>query len=254
MKTTLRLLAITTAALFAAALASASVTETFTHTYPLTADGVIHLDNVNGDINISAWDKAEVTLVAEKRAKDDEDLKRVEIIIDTQPSHLAIKTKYNKKNGWSFFGNWSNASVRYKLMVPVGARLEKIDSVNSDITVTGVHGAVNLDTVNGRIEASGLTSDARIESVNGSLRAEFASLDRVQEIKLESVNGSAEVTLPKGASASIKTSSVNGGSRIDQPIKLSHSGSHSLAGDIGSGSGPRIEIETVNGGISIREK
>jgi hypothetical protein len=234
--------------------ARAAVTETFTHTYPLTPDGLIRLENVNGDITLTAWDKAEVSLVAEKRAKDDDDLKRVEIIIDPAPDRLVIKTKYAKKTAWSFFGSWSNASVRYKLMVPAGVRLDKISTVNSDITVTGVHGAVGLETVNGRIEAAGLAGDTRLESVNGSLRAGFDSVEHVREVKLESVNGSAEVTLPKGASASIRTSSVNGGSRIDQPIRLSKSGSHYLSGEIGSGPGPEIAIETVNGGISIRER
>ena len=234
-------------------VARASVTETFTHTYAVNPDVTIRLENVNGDIDITAWDKAEVSLVAEKRAKDDDELHRVEIIIDADPAHLSIKTKYAKKSGFFFFGNWGNASVHYKLLVPAGARLDKIDSVNSDIAVTGVHGNVNLETVNGSIEAKGVAGDAKLESVNGGLRADFDSTDKVQEIKLESVNGRAEVTLPKGANASVKTSSVNGSTRVDQPIRLSKSGRHSLSGEIGTG-GPRIEIETVNGSIAIREK
>ena len=248
-------IALLTALISLVSVARATVTETFTHTYPLTADGVIRVENVNGGINLAAWDKPEVSLVAEKRAKDDDGLKRIEIIIEAEPARFSVKTKLAKKTGWSFFGNWNdNSSVRYKLMVPVGARLEKIDTVNSDITITGVHGSVNLDTVNGSIEATGLMGDARLDSVNGSLRAGFDSLENVHEVKLDSVNGRAEITLPKGASASIKTSSVNGSSRVDQPIKLSKSGRRSLAGDIGAGGGPRIEIETVNGSISVREK
>jgi len=237
-----------------AANADATVTETVTKSFNVNADVVISLDNVNGDIDVTAWDKPEVSLVADKRAKDDEELHRLDIIIDADPARLAIKTKYAKKSGFSFFGGWNNnSSVRYKLMVPAGAKLDKIDSVNSDITVAGVHGAVKLETVNGRIEASGLMGDAKLESVNGSLRAEFASVEKVQSVHLESVNGRAEVALPKGANASIRTSSVNGSSNIDQPIKLSKSGRHSLSGDIGTG-GPSITLETVNGSISVREK
>ncbi len=252
MKTTLRLLCIASAALFSAALARASVTETFKQSYPLAADGVVKLENINGDIDITAWDKPEVALVAEKRARDDDGLKRIEIEIDAQPDRLAIKTRYVKKSSW-FFGNWNEGSVRYSLRVPAGARLDKIDAVNSGITVSGVHGSVNLESVNGGIRASGLRNDARLESVNGSLRADFDSLASVQHVKLESVNGRAEVTIPRGASASIKTSSVNGGTKIDQPIKLSHSGRHDLSGDIGTG-GPQITLETVNGSIAVREQ
>jgi hypothetical protein len=246
-------IALLTALLSLASVARASVTETFTHTYALNADGVVHLENVNGDIDIIGWDKAEVSLVAEKRGKDDDELKRIEIIIEDSPARLAIKTKYSKSSGWHFFGNWGNASVRYKLMVPAGVRLDKIASVNSDINVDGVQGPVSLETVNGRVMAKGLMADAKIESVNGGLHAEFAAVDRVHEVKLESVNGGAEVVLPKGAGASVRTSSVNGGSSIDQPIRLSKTGRHHLSGEIGSG-GPSIHIETVNGGISVREK
>jgi hypothetical protein len=46
---------------------------------------------------------------------------------------------------------------------------------------------------------------------------------------------------------------VNGSVNIDQQIKLGKVRRHSLNGDIGSG-GPDISLETVNGGISIKEK
>ena len=229
--------------------AGAAVTENIKQTYPLDANGTVHLDNVNGDIDIVAWDKAEVSLEAEKKGKTDEDLKKVTLEIDASPSKLTIKTKY-AKNGW--FGN-IHASVRYRLMVPANVRLDKVDSVNSDIKVTGVRGSVNLDTVNGSITATGIASDARLDSVNGSLNAEFASLDGVHQVKLDSVNGRASVTLPKGASARIDADSVNGSVNIDQQVKLGKVRRHSLTGQIGSG-GPDISLETVNGSISVREK
>jgi DUF4097 and DUF4098 domain-containing protein YvlB len=233
--------------------AAASVTETFTQTYPLAPEGAISLVNVNGDIDIVTWDKPEVSLEAVKRAKDNEALKQIEIVIDAQPSALSIKTKNAKKNGWSSSGR-DISSVRYKLMVPAGTMLDKIDSVNSTITVTGAHGSIKLETVNGNIIATDLRADARLESVNGSIHAQFSALERVHTIRLESVNGGAEVTLPKGASASIKTSTVNGRSRVDQRIKLSRSGKHNLSGDIGGAIGPAISLETVNGNIAVREK
>lgn len=228
----------------------ASVAETVAKTFPLAADGTVHLDNVNGDIDITAWDKAEVSLEAEKRAKTDEDLAKVTLEIDSTPDKLSIKTKYARKSGW--FSGSVNASVRYKLMVPAGARLQKIDSVNSDITVRGVRGAVNLDSVNGSITATGLAADTRLDSVNGSLRAEFASLAGVTKVKLDSVNGHASITLPKGAGARIDADTVNGRVSIDQQVELGKVRRHSLRGQIGR-DGPEIVLDTVNGSISITE-
>jgi DUF4097 and DUF4098 domain-containing protein YvlB len=244
-------LLLTAAFLVAATAARATETESIKQTYPLAADGTLHLENVNGDITITAWDKPEVSLEAEKRANNTENLAKITLEIEATPAKLSIKTKY-PKTGWFKSGN--NASVRYRLMVPAGIRLQKIDSVNSDITVTGVEGAVNLDTVNGTIAATGLKADARLDSVNGSLRAEFASLENVHEVKLDSVNGRAEVTLPKGASAEIEADSVNGRVSIDQSIRLGKVGRRALSGSIGNGPGPRIVLDTVNGGIAIKEK
>ncbi|MBI2498105.1 MAG: DUF4097 family beta strand repeat protein, partial [Opitutae bacterium] len=217
----------------------------------LNADGIVSLENVNGDIDITAWDKAEVSLEAEKSAKNSEELAKVTLEIDSTPGKLSIKTKYPKV-GW-FRGN-INASVRYRLTVPAGVRLQKIGSVNSDITVAGVQGAVNLDTVNGTITARGLMADARLDSVNGTLHAEFASVERVRDVKLDSVNGRVEVTLPKDASAEVKADTVNGRVTIDQPFRLGRAGRRSLSGSIGSGTGPRIVLDTVNGGIAIHER
>jgi DUF4097 and DUF4098 domain-containing protein YvlB len=246
----LRIPALVLSGLVLAGAARAAVTEKFAQTYPLAANGTVHLENVNGDIDIIAWDKAEVSLEAEKKGKTDADLAKVTLEIDATPSKLSIKTKHARSKGW--FGN-INASVRYKLMVPAGVRLEKIDTVNSDITVSGVRGPVNLDTVNGRITATGLAANARLDSVNGSLNAEFASMDGVSEVKLDSVNGRATITLPKGAGASIDADSVNGSVSVDQQIKLGKVRRHSLTGQIGGG-GAEISLETVNGSISIKEK
>lgn len=240
--------------LAATGLACAAVTETFSQTYPLAADGAIELDNVNGDVTITAWDRNEVALEAEKRGKTEDDLKRMTIEIDAQPAKLTIKTRYEKTRDRSFFGDGGRGSVRYTLKVPSGARLGRIEAVNSDIEVSGVRGPVNLETVNGRIEATGLAGDAAIESVNGSLRAEYDEVRNVRSVKLGSVNGQATVVLPKGASANVEARSFNGRTSVEQAIKLSRSGRRSLAGQIGDGAGPAIVARTTNGSISIREK
>ena len=228
----------------------ASVTEKFSQTCPLNAEGTIALSNVNGPVEIVAWDKTEVSIEAVKEASTDEGLKRILIMVESTPARLTIKTEH--ESTWKFWGNFQS-SVHYTLRVPAGARLDKINTVNANITVTGVHGVVNLDTVNGSIKATGLMADALLESVNGGLNAEYSSVDKVRDVKLKSVNGQTEITLPKGASARLKTSSLNGHTSVEPTIKLNDSGYRGVTGEIGSG-GPAISLETVNGSIAVREK
>lgn len=242
-------------ALLAANTALATVTEKFDQTYPLTADGVVSLENINGDVEIVGWEKNEVSLEAVKRAKSDEGLQQIEILVDREPSRLSIKTKY-PKGKWGFFwfgGNNGRAEVRYKLMVPAGASLKKIDTVNSDITVRGVRGAMDLDTVNGTIEASGLTANGRFDTVNGSITIDYDSLPEGTKVLLDSVNGSCRIKLPKDASFNLEADNVNGRVSCDLPITLEKTGRHHLRGKVGNG-GASVRLDSVNGSLRVTSK
>jgi hypothetical protein len=239
--------AVLTALLSVCALARATVTETFKHTYPLAPNGVVHLENVNGPVEITAWDKPEVSLEAEKSAPDDDYLKRIHLVIDASPDRLSIKTEYEKKN--SFFGD-TRGEVHYKLMVPAGVTLKNIDVVNSDLTVQGVKGPADLHTVNGRLEATGLASAGRFATVNGSIAIQFDSLATKDDISVETVNGSCRVTVPRNSGFELRASSVNGSISCDLPITLEKSGHHHLRGTVGAG-GPKLSLESVNGSLSV---
>ena len=230
-----------------ATAASAKVTGKFAQTYPLDATGSIHLENVNGSVEIIAWDKPGVSLEAEKSAKSDEGLQRIHLKIESSPRRLTIKTEYERK--WKFWDNM-NAQVRYKLMVPAGVTLEKIDVVNASIHVVGVKGEVNLDAVNGGIEAEGLVGSGSFETVNGSLRIAYAALPVNGSIALETVNGSGTLTLPADAAFQLDADTVNGRVSCDFPITLEKSGKHDLRGSV-NGGGPRVKMDSVNGGLSV---
>ena len=247
MKTSLRLLSCVAFSALALA-ASAKVSEKFAQTYPLAANGSIRLENVNGSVEIIAWDKAEVSLEAEKSAKDQDALSRMHLKIESSPSQLAIKTELEKS--WKFWDH-ANAQVHYKLMVPAGVKLEKIDVVNANIRVTGVKGMVNLDSVNGSIDAKDLSGPGEFETVNGSITVSYSTLPAsADEISLDTVNGSCTLKLPAGAAFSLDADTVNGRVSCDFPITLQKSGKHDLRGTVGT-SGPSIELDSVNGSLTV---
>ncbi len=228
--------------------ASAKVTEKFSQTYPLAANGTIHVGNFNGSIEIVAWDKAEVALEAEKSANNDEALARIHLKIDSGPTRLKIKTEQDKS--WKFWDT-ANAAVHYKLMVPAGVSLDKIEVVNSDIHVTGVKGSVDLETVNGSIDAKNLGSHGKFETVNGSITVVYATPPtHDDEISLETVNGSCTLKLPASASFRLEADTVNGRVNCDFPITLEKSGKHDLRGTV-AGGGAEVKLESVNGGLSV---
>lgn len=241
--------------LFAAGSLLATVSEKIDKTFPLSADGVVSLENVNGDVDIEGWDRNEVRMVAEKRARSADALDQISIEIDAQPTRLRIKTKLPKSHfGFLWFGSSNGrGEVRYKLMVPSGASLKKIDVVNSDLTVRGVNGPVDLHTVNGSIDATGLAAHGRFDTVNGSIRAGFDSVKAGAKIVLDSVNGSCRIKLPKEASFHLDADNVNGSVSCDFPITLEKSGRHHLRGRVGDGAAT-VKLDSVNGSLHITSR
>jgi DUF4097 and DUF4098 domain-containing protein YvlB len=135
-------------------------------------------------------------------------------------------------------------------MVPAGATLDKIDVVNASIHVAGLRGPVRLATVNGNIEAEGLAGTGSFSTVNGSLRIAYSGMPSTGRISLETVNGNCRLTLPDKAAFDLDADTVNGRISCDFPITLEKSGRRELRGSV-NGGGPRVALESVNGGLSI---
>lgn len=232
---------------FALAASAANVEKDWVETFALDTGGRVSLENINGDVEIEAWDRAEVEVRYTKRGKTEESLERVEVRIDATASRVSIETDYKKGR------NYDAASVEFFLYVPRGARLDEIDLVNGSLKVTGVEGSVHADLVNGKAILRELGGDVDVSTVNGPIEAELTRFEANQEVSLESVNGRLEVTLPAGARADVEAETVHGSIENAFGLEVKRDGfvGRSLRGSIGGG-GPRIQLENVNGSITIR--
>jgi hypothetical protein len=224
-------------------------TEEFHQSYPLSANGRIDLANINGPVQIKAWDRNEVKVDAIKRASSKHDLAEVEIKIDSGKDSLAIRTEYARHDH-----TWTRndpGSVDYVLMVPRNSRLDDINLVNGDLEIEGVGGEVRASCVNGRMRASGLSGRAELSTVNGNLEANFDRLS--SPIEVSSVNAKVLLTLPSDAKADIEASTVSGSISNDFGIHVANHKwvGHELNGELGGG-GTRVRVNNVNGRIEIR--
>jgi hypothetical protein len=233
-------------ALLLAASAHAQVTQDFHRTVPLSANGRVSLDNVNGDVEVAGWDRNEVQVDAVKKARDQQRLDEARIEVNTNGDAVEIKTRYPEGHA-----NNNPASVHYQLHVPRNARLDRINLINGSLNVQKVSGEVNTNLVNGKLRVDDLTGKADLSTVNGGIDANYASLNNVHEIKLKSVNGPIELGLPDAPNAEVKASTVNGGIRTDFPLEVrgGYVGKN-LTGTLGSG-GTSIALSNVNGSIHI---
>jgi DUF4097 and DUF4098 domain-containing protein YvlB len=229
------------------------LTEEFHQTYPLTADGRVELDNINGDVHISAWDRNEVKVDAVKYAYSKDRLEDAHVEVDAEKEHISIRTKYRDHDLTFNWGSHHNpASVEYMVTVPRTARLDEIKLINGALEVAGVDGEVNASCINGRLDARNLSGRAELSTINGHLEAKFDRLHG-SSVELKSVNGSIALTIPSDSKAEIEASTVSGGIDNDFGLHVNHRSfvGHDLRGQLGSG-GPHIHLENVNGRIDIR--
>jgi len=229
----------------------AAVTEEFHHTYALTANGRIALQNINGSVHISVWDQNQVKVDAVKRANTAERLKDADIRVDARADSISIETHYRRQDE-----DWHNrhnnpASVEYTLTVPRNARLDEIKLINGSLDVNGVTGEVRASCINGELTARGLAGQVKLATINGPLEATFEHLPAVP-MELSSINGPLDVTVPSDAKASIEATTISGG--IDNDFGLRTNGhryvGHDLRGELGGG-GAEIKLRNVNGPIHL---
>lgn len=232
-------------------------TEKFEQTYPLNANGRVSVSNVNGSITVEAWDRNEVKLVATKTADSKERLAEVEIKVEARQDHLDIETNYDKwktRNGerWK---NYGKLEVDYQLMVPRGAVLDEIETVNGSVEVSNFTNITKLSAVNGTVKATNIRGTAKLSTVNGEVLADLDRLESGSKISLETVNGRVNLSIPSDSSATIKADSLNGNISNDfgLTVRKGKYVGRDLYGRLGSGD-VQIKLSSVNGGLSISRK
>jgi DUF4097 and DUF4098 domain-containing protein YvlB len=230
-----------------------SETEEFHQTYPLSANGRIELDNINGPVRVTAWDRNEVKVDAIKRAGNRKRLEEAKIQVDSSSNSLSIRTEYPEHNHtfWNDGNHDQAASVEYALTVPRSASLDEIKLVNGNLDIEGVNGEVHVSCVNGRLTAHDLGGRAELATVNGKLEA---TVDRLESpLNVSSVNASVVLTLPSDAKAIVEASTVNGAISNDFGMLVSKHQwvGHEMRGELGGG-GPHVRVSNVNGRIEIR--
>lgn len=252
------------AALVAAAPAFAvQIEERFDHTYDLGAGGSIAVANVNGSVQVEAWDRDEVRVEAVKkvksgsRSKAEDVMKRVEIEVEQRGSHLEIDTKL-PRNGDSGFLDWLvgndvNANVTYQIRVPRSTDVE-VDTVNGKVRIEGVAGRVEANTTNGGIEMADLRGSVHAGTTNGGIDVELTEVADGRDMRLSTTNGGISLRLPQDVRASVDADTTNGGIDIEGlRADVRSRGRRHVDADL-NGGGPEIRLTTTNGGIRISGK
>jgi Toastrack DUF4097 len=236
---------------FSIDVVSGKAQDEWSRSYDIKPGTRIQIVNINGKIVVEPGGDGKFAVRAQRlvKARTDETaremLGKLEILETNEDGRVRLETKPGERPRMG-----QSIEVRYFLTVPVGSDLD-LKTVNGGVEVTGVKGALTATTTNGGVKGFGLSGPVEASTTNGGVELDFASVSA--DVKLETVNGGVRVMLPESAKADILARCVNGGIGVDNLKLDTVNGERSrrkLEGTM-NGGGPKIRIDTTNGGIRI---
>jgi len=252
----MRRLTLATLLLASACVVTAGQEEVFEKAFSMEGVSRISVENVNGRIEASTWDRPYLKVRAVKKAsggQSEETLRQTEIRVRKLGDEIRLETVNPHRHhlfGFLNFG-WHNPRVDYEVHFPPGTTV-RLETTNGQVQGTGMDGSVSCDVVNGSIELSEIGGPVRATTVNGGLRIGFRGA--LKKSELETVNGSVEVAFDRKSSVRYDLQTVNG--RIEGDIDLDVEGRHGPKEARGSynGGSESLHCETVNGSIRLKTR
>jgi DUF4097 and DUF4098 domain-containing protein YvlB len=221
----------------------------------------IEIKGVNGDVKATATTGAEVEVsaVMKGRRSNPQDV-RIDVvqhgdgvtICAVYPSPDSRPNECAPGNGGRMSTRDNDVTVTFTVRVPAGVRFIG-KTVNGDVSADSLAGPVSLRTVNGDASFS-TTAYGEATTVNGSIRGTMGSSQWSDTLKFQTVNGSVNLNMPADSSTDVRAATVNGDISTDFPMTVTGKiNPRTLTGTIGGG-GRSLEIETVNGSVTLRRR
>jgi hypothetical protein len=224
-------------------------------TYKIDATATLSLSNTDGSIRIYGTDTTEIKLQAIKKTYSAARLSEISVNVSAQPGSVSIETHYPPKKTWGL-GDRSG-TVDYTLVVPRTCKISRLDLVNGEILIDGMHGeTVHANLVNGRLYAHNCFGNAHLSVITGGLDVSYNWWEqRKFSIDAQIVNGHTHVFIPGDASFHVVAETEDG--QIDNAFaeQAQRNGDDVSKIDLVIGETPEAEfrLRAQNGNIQIGE-
>ena len=222
--------------------------------YPLPAGGSVAVENVQGDVQVEGWDRAEVQITAAKIASGysghlpSHHLDEVRVVAEVGVQSLRFRTLYPAHLK-------GPVRVNYRLHVPRQVQLSSLRTLEGNIAVRDVEGPVDARTLHGNIVQMDVAGSVVARALTGSILVSLRALPvGTAPLLLDSVNGNVVLLLPPRLNADLELSTVAGTIEGNYAFQIS-----SIPGDstrrtrLGLG-GVTITLRTVRGSIRVAER
>lgn len=218
----------------AAVLAAATLAPAQTpvdQTWPAAKNALVEIQNPAGSVTIKAWDREEVAV----KGTLGKGAEKLEFSGDRQRLQLTAKVPSHERPPES----------NLVINVPAGARL-KVSGISTKVDVTGVAGPVTTETVDGGVTVSG-AAEVEVKTVNGPVEVTGTK----KRVQVNAVNGDASV---KGGSGTVSASTVDGsvvvsGTALENVRLNSVQGSVRFEGPLPAGAS--LHAHSVGGTVTL---
>lgn len=224
------------AAINGPALAAQDITKRAT----VAADATVEVSNVQGRVDVTAWDRNEVELTA--RLESDKDR------LEFEATDRKVRIEVDRPEG-RYHGKDEDAILTIK--APPGVRLI-VDTVSADILVNGIRGEQRLESVSGTVDTEAFDAPVTLESVSGDIV--LKGTGGKAEVSTENVSGS---TVVSGIRGSYEGEVISGNitaaiAATDRLRAGSVSGKLDISAELTSTA--RVELESISGSVELAIK
>ena len=232
--------ALLAAGILAAVAPAAMAQQSITKNAKVAPDVTVEVSNVQGSVEITAWDKNEVDLLAELESPKDE--------LEYEATERNVRIEVRRPHG-KYDHDEEDASLT--LRVPKGARIIA-DTVSADIGVTGVRGEISLQSVSGEVRTQAFDAPVKATSVSGEITV--TGNGGKSAVSTENVSGDSTVSGVRGGyDGEVVSGNIRATVASADRIELnSVSGDIELSVELTPTS--RLDLESVSGEIGVRFK
>lgn len=223
-------------------------TEKFSRSVRIGRDGRVSIENISGDITVSAGSGDEVSIDAVKHTRGDQsDLARVQIVVDERPGRVDVRTDYDTDRTRRNRSN--DTSVDYTVVVPAGVSIT-VKSISGSVKVTGVRGAVRAETISGNLTTASTPKLEFAKTVSGEM--DIADVSSDADVTMSSVSGNLHARGLKAHALDLGTVS---GDLILNNVTCDRLGAKSVSGNVEYGGSlarsGRYDINSHSGTVRL---
>ena len=215
--------------------ATAAYAAVFDRQVPAQPRGVVEISNFSGNIEVSGWDRSEVSVHAELAGGVEG------VAVSSEGGHTSIKVRTE--------ASVSQGGARLQVKIPKESELD-VSAMSAHVSTSSVLGIQRLSTVSGNVTAEIAGADVELKTVSGTVQVK----GRGQPARLRASTVSGDLHLQHGG-GDIEVGTINGA------LIVSLDGARSVRARTTSGDlrfdgtlshGATLEASSISGSLTVR--